>query len=603
MYEVSDAWKEIQTRQLVNEGFIEISFSVSDPDATGDGTVSDSGHVYYSDTSELLISESQAVKKHATLETDAWRADGSFIYAGSTKSACGYEAFVGSALSGSDGAFSTYPTITLSFSKVYTALIPGITIVWSKARDEYATDYTITVYNDSTVVATKDVTGNESVTNAIWVDIQNYNKIVVTVKKWSAAGHHARVEFLLAGILMEYSKKDILSFSQESTCDPISSTLPTGNIMFSLDNVDQSYDPNNPTGMTKYLIERQRISAKYGLKMDGGSVEWIPAGVYYLSEWDAPQNGIDASFTARDMSELLQDTYTKGVYSASGATLYSLAESVLNAANLPKMDNGDNRWVIDNSLKSITTTAPLPMSSCAECLQLIAHAAGCAMWFDRVGKLHIGALSTTASDYMIDDVVQYQRPEISLQKPLKSVSVNTYSYYAGDTTEELYDGSMILSGTQTVTITYNSAATDASADVWGNDAVLNSAVYYANTCELNITVNGQVNITVTGKPLKSSSYAYVLETGATDGETQEIDNQLITSRERAIAIASWASDYLQSRRVLTLNDWRGDTRLDAGDIVSVANDYSTEKARVTTVKYSFTGAFHGSGEARVVSSS
>lgn len=603
MYDVSGAWKEIQARQLVNEGFVEISFSVSDPDAVGDGTVTDNGHLYLSDTSELLISDAPAVKKHTTLETDAWRADGSFAFTGGSSESNGYEAYVGSALSGSDGTFSTYPTITLTFSETYTALIPGITVVWSKAREEYATDFTITVYNGSAVVTTKNITGNTSVTSAIWVDIENYNKIVVTVKKWSAAGHYARVEYLLAGLLMEYSKKEILSFAQEMTCDPICSELPTGSIMFSLDNVDQSYDPNNPTGMTKYLIERQKISARYGLKMDGGTVEWIPAGVYYLSEWDAPQNGIEASFTARDMSELLQDTYNKGVYAANGATLYSLAEAVLNASDLPKMDNGDNRWVIDESLKNITTVAPLPMSSYIECLQLIAHAAGCSMWFDRSGRLHIGALSAAASDYVIDDLVQYQRPEISLQKPLKSVSVKSYAYFADTTDTELYDGSVIVNGTQTIIIEYSTMAASAVADVWGNDSVLNSAEYYANACELNITGNGWVNINITGKALSSSAYTYVLNTGLADGETQEIDNPLITNHERAIAIANWASDYLQSRRVLTLNDWRSDTRLDAGDIVQVANDYSSENARVTTVKYSFTGAFHGSGEARVVSSS
>ena len=45
---------------------------------------------------------------------------------------------------------------------------------------------------------------------------------------------------------------------------------------------------------------------------------------------------------------------------------------------------------------------------------------------------------------------------------------------------------------------------------------------------------------------------------------------------------------------------RADVRLDALDIVSSENDYSTNTMRVTNVKFDFNGAFRGTSEGRVI---
>jgi hypothetical protein len=47
-----------------------------------------------------------------------------------------------------------------------------------------------------------------------------------------------------------------------------------------------------------------------------------------MSEWDAPQGGMTADFTARDLLEFMTNTYYDGVYSPDGTGLYDLAVSV-----------------------------------------------------------------------------------------------------------------------------------------------------------------------------------------------------------------------------------------------------------------------------------
>ena len=90
-------------------------------------------------------------------------------------------------------------------------------------------------------------------------------------------------------------------------------------------------------------------------------------------------------------------------------------------------------WRISNkssliSLKSISTSAPLPEDTLANCLQIIANAAECVLYQDRKGTLHIEPLSSTDSDYRVDSFNSYSKSEITLSKTIKQVNVKVYSY-------------------------------------------------------------------------------------------------------------------------------------------------------------------------------
>ena len=63
----------------------------------------------------------------------------------------------------------------------------------------------------------------------------------------------------------------------------------------------------NPGGLYRYLYERQEISVQYGMDI-GNAVEWIDGGKFFLSGWTTPENGITASFDARDALSFLQDS-------------------------------------------------------------------------------------------------------------------------------------------------------------------------------------------------------------------------------------------------------------------------------------------------------
>ena len=179
MQAVSAAWIAMQSRRLDNESYVNVTIGITDPDVQGDATASDNGHFYLSDTGNTIDVVRRTVPRYVTLERNLWRADGSVIIA--PESGFDYSGFVGNVLSGEDSTFSPTPTIDIDFSVLHEPIIPGITITWSEAFGEYATDFKISAYNGADVVAETTVTGNANVMSNVWLDISNYNKIRIEV--------------------------------------------------------------------------------------------------------------------------------------------------------------------------------------------------------------------------------------------------------------------------------------------------------------------------------------------------------------------------------------------------------------------------------------
>ena len=426
MQTVSDKWKNAHKQTLLNESFVEVSLDITDPDARADASSKDNGAVYISDTSQVVSEVDRNIVPYCTLEQNLWVLDGG--RKALPESDYGESGYVGDVLSDEVCVFSTKtPIITINFSQVFNSLIPGITITWSNAYGEFADSFVVTAYNGDTMIAQKEVIGNRSVKSLVMVDLVNYDRIVIQIKKWCLPLHRARIEEIFVGMNKVYSKTELFDYSHKQSVDPVSTSLPKNEIAFSIDNVNGEYNPYNEQGMAKYLMARQEVKARYGLKLNDGSIEWIEGGTFYLSEWYAKQNGLTADFTARDLLEFMSAVYEES-HDLSSRTLYDLAEMVLLKAELPLNSDGTVKWIIDESLKSITTTAPLPKDTLANCLQVIANAGECVLYQDRGGTLHIEPLKFDVTDYAINSFNSYSRSEITLTKSIKQINVKVYQY-------------------------------------------------------------------------------------------------------------------------------------------------------------------------------
>ncbi len=430
MQTVSQNWKSVHKQAFLNESFVEVSLDIADPDSLADASSQDNGAVYISDTSQVVSEVDKNVLPYCTLEQNLWVLNGGrkalpesdYVESG----------YVGDVLSDDLCVFSAKtPIITINFSHVFDNLIPGMTITWSPTYDEFADTFVVTAYNGDTIVAEKEVIGNRSVKSLVMVDIINYDRIVIRIKKWCLPYHRARIEEIFVGINKVYSKSNLFDYVHSQSVDPISTSLPKMEIEFSIDNADGEYNPYNEQGMAKYLMARQEVKSRYGLRQNDGSVEWIKGGTFYLSEWSAKQNGLTAEFTARDLLEFMSAIYEES-HDLSSRSLYDLATRVLIAANLPLNSDGTVKWVIDESLKSIYTTAPLPKDTLANCLEVIANAGKCVLYQDRDGILRIEPMKFDVSDYVINSFNSYSKSEMTITKQIKQVNVKVYNYTIGE---------------------------------------------------------------------------------------------------------------------------------------------------------------------------
>ena len=536
MQTVSENWKNVHKQTLLNESFVEVSLDIADPEALDDASSEDNGAVYISDSSQVVSEVDKSFVPYCTLEQNLWILDGG--RKALPESDYGESGYVGDVLSDDTCVFSSkIPVITINFSRFFLNPIPGITITWSDTYGEFAEDFIVEADTGANRVVRKEVLGNRSVKSLILMDIPYYNRIVIYVKKWCLPHHRARVEKIFVGVNKVYSKTDLFDYSHKQSVDPLSTSLPKMEMRFSIDNTDGEYNPYNDQGLAKYLMARQEIKAKYGLKLNDGSVEWIKGGTFYLSEWNAKQNGLTADFTARDLLEFMTDIYYDSITEITQRSLYDLATSVLESAKLPLNRDGTPKWVIDESLKSIYTTAPLPQDTRANCLQLIANAGMCVLYQDRTGTLRIEPLPNEENEYEINSFNSYSKSEITLSKPIRRVRLNLYTYTMGD------------NGIESKQITHD--------------------------------------------------YPEESEDDDPPGELITVDNPLITTHGMAAALGKWMLTHLRHRVALDFS-WRADVRLDALDIVTNTNDYNTNQVRMTDVEFKYNGALRGTGKGKVI---
>ncbi len=412
---VSEAWKQAHKLRLLPETFIELSYSVTKPGLQQAATAVANMEESYSTGKSLVSTITVDREKYSALEWNFWGLDGSFTYFDGQPENPGY---VTNVLSGDDATFTALPTIQIAFLNKHMELIPGVTITWSETFDEWAARFRVAAYDGDTMIAEKVVEDNTSPLSQVWLDLQGYNRITIEVLEWSHPQHRARVTRVYLGIRTIYTKHDLLGYTHTQSVDLLSAALPKNEIVFRLRNEDSRWNPENPTGAERYLMERQEITVKYGMTV-GETTEWIDGGHFWLSGWSTPANGIEASLTARDVLEFMNEKYTGP---ASG-TLYTIATAAFQQADLPISESGIVRYWVDGRLSQYSTTIE-GENTIAEVLQKVAHMACCVLFQDREGIMRLEPRGELLTDYEIRQDVSYSHPEFEISKPLKAVEVS-----------------------------------------------------------------------------------------------------------------------------------------------------------------------------------
>ena len=422
MQYVSTAWDKASRETLLPEMMVELTYQVTDPGIREAGVVSGVNANPESKISDLLTDTRANETKYSTLGWNNWGLDGSFNYYDPSYRKDSFLAEHYSQASTNQWASGSEPQIVINFPGIRDKVLPGLRITWSIKYNEWATRFRVAAYRGDAVVAEKTIENNTSLVSEVELAMGGYNRIVITILAWSVPHGLARCLAIFLGADAVFSKEDLLGYSHSQSSDLLSATLPKNTINFRLRNESAQWNPDNLEGQAQYLTDQQEIKVRYGMNLPSGT-EWIDGGVFWLSEWDVPSNGLEANFTARDLLTFMSDNYT----GPKTGTLYEIAEAALAQTYLPTLSTGAVSYALDSVLKDYTTNFEGEYSI-AEILQMVAHAGNCVMYQDRLGTLHISSWKARYSGYIIDQSISYNHPEYSISRPLRNVSVG----YEGD---------------------------------------------------------------------------------------------------------------------------------------------------------------------------
>lgn len=200
------------------------------------------------------------------------------------------------------------------------------------------------------------------------------------------------------------------------------------------------------------------------------------------------------------------------------------------------------------------------------------------------------------TDYTMDYKIMTKYPKGIQCEKVSRVLVKRTLYSVGEDVQNLISETADISNVDQYTLYLNDASYDISVTA-GEEvlSIIDNSDYYVTVDVSKLT--GIQELSVSGRVYGVSNRYYEKVIGAV-GKTENWENPLISTAEHAALIAEWLGNYFANNIEYEIS-YRGEPRLEAGDIVYLENKY-TEDLQIQFYEHnlSFNGALSGSVKAR-----
>lgn len=549
-----------------NLGFLKVKFNIVDPETNPD--LSSNSEEIFSSLDSIKESTIPQTKNYATLEKNFWILNDSQPIYGSEELE---QTYTSSYMSDKNCLFTDKACITLTSSVYLTTL--GLTMVFDSIDKNYAKRLNVKAYRDNTLIMNKDYTLNSYKERLIFADndeLVRWNRIEIYFIESSLPYRRIRVNQLLFGIMEIYTDENIISAESKEKTTMINSELPTHTFKFTIDNMNKLFNPDNPEGWYRYILQQQPISYEWGYQLDDGTIEWILGGNMLLTgSVDVGENQV--TFSTTSLINYLTKSYKKGVYNANGRSLYDLAVDVLTDSNIDESQY--NLW---EGLKLLKTDAPLPKLEARQLLQIIATTGNCILFTNRENIINIQPFSYILSPYGMNCDFITSNPVVKVQSELHNAIIYINHYSIDEAVSELFKNeSLEITGTTKIEIEYD-LATNVSATITGGTII--SANYYGRYAVLEITNNSDepVSLKVLGNKINVSQ-TIDSKNYNDDGENIEYKNDLITQMvesSKEVKLKEFIGNWYNNRNIYSFEN-RGDITKDTREILPIETDFSS----------------------------
>lgn len=543
-------------------GKVEVIYA--DEELSRDITTEESGNSEISHPNEVYHLPSEPTVKACTMDGNATM-DGSFQMMDDSV-LCGWWS---GKLSDSSGVFAEKPYIELKFTN---RPIIYWKVIGDSKLNQYPIDFTVEYKRNGVVVKTESIEGNTDLECILEPRIADITSVRLTIAKWSVPNACAKILRFYERLYEIYEGNALQSFEVgEELCSIDGNyNINSDTMTVGIYNEDRKFDK----GYLRTLMLLDRKLLPYiGVENDG-KVEYTALGTFYSDEWSIEQDSQWVKCSATDRLMRLQTKMYIGFPLTYYATLYEIAEDILQ-----KTGHGSDEYIISDKLKDIVVDlAFLPKTPAWDALQEIANAGLCKVFVDRQNRICISNEDDVAEVSPIaihpGNAFAYTS-NVSLTEFANSISVEYSDVSVSDDIIDVTDTEVRLDAGQSVdmTIDYTSEISDASAVTDNANVRINNFQSGVNSCTCTVTnisaIQQTAIITVSGYAIEIKSRKITKR----DEESIEYygvaeyshpASELVQSHEHAEYIATLLLKKMQAGQGSITATWRGNPELEIG---------------------------------------
>ena len=509
------------------EGYIEIIMYTPDL-SIRISNVSSDDKLNICDISTVTNIDKYTSNTIATLEENLWLLNGRFIvYQGGN-----VDGYISNSVSDDNGEFTNSPTMTVQLSGP--SEIENFSIILNSAVPSgYPKDITVYCYdeNDNLLSTTTEYTEWQEPTGEVDEDDQpiyrmvvldslpsvnfeinesNVDHLVIEYGDTRFKNRRIRVSSIMFGKTIVLNQDQVLNVDYTDKTSYVCDTLPSRVFKFDVNNYDGIYDIDNPENGYVSLDKRTRIRFRNGYnimgyvydndgyvvmedghpvinpELDGEEIEWD--NWKELRLMDVSVNADEsATFTTGSLLDIMEDTYTRELYTGANRTVQEIAEDVLTFEGLdlnsiewssdgikkPTYDNGQllpySQWS-DTYYNSYMINTAIPEVSCKQVIQLLAFSVGATILIKDNGRIKFANLNllepssfTNNYDWNYQDFEKIPAAEqLESINTLTDISLPKYYSNLDYTGSEVItvDGSVYSNCTVVTTLTLTATTTE-----------------------------------------------------------------------------------------------------------------------------------------------
>lgn len=498
-------------------------------------------------------------------------------------------------LCGADGVFTAKPYIELSF--VLRPIISWI-IRGDDKLNQYPVDFLLEYKNSGKVVHTDMVEGNNSVEIKLEPKISDITSIRMTISKWSTPNACAKILQFYDKLYEEYHGDALQMFEvNEEMCSSDGNyNINSDTMTVTLHNTDRKFDKGY---LRSLMILGRKVYPSIGIEKNG-EVEYTRLGTFYSEEWQIEQDSQWVKCTAVDRLMKLQSQEYIGYPLTEGATMYEIAEDILQKSGMLPTE-----YTISGDLKDISIgMAYLPKTTAWDALQEIANAALCKVYVDREDRVHVRSEEegTHPKATVIDagNTFSY-KSNITLTEFANVVKVDYSDVSIADDIIEVVETEVLLEGNEERTVTFDYSSDVAYAIALSNNANVRVTIQDGgvNCCRATLTNKSgtpqTATITVEGNAIELTSHTAIVRDeqsiksyGAV--EYSHTASELVQSEAQAQRIGNVLLQRLKAGEGVITTEWRGDPAMEIGDSYDCVDRFGDKKELVCEYnKFSYDG--------------